>query len=53
MIETESKLIDIKNRETELENKILQNIKLLESKDNELKLKDEKIIELTNKLGQT
>jgi len=53
MIETESKLSEFRNRETELENKILQHIKLLESKDNELKLKDDKIIELTNKLGQT
>jgi len=53
MIDLENKILEFKNRETDLESKILEHIKLIESKDNELKSKDDKIIELTNKLGQT
>jgi len=53
MIDLENKILEFKNRETDLESKILEHIKFIESKDNELKSKDDKIIELTNKLGQS
>lgn len=53
MMEIETKFSEFRIRETDLENKVLEHIKVIEWKDNELKSKDDKIIELTNKLGQT
>ena len=39
MIKTGSKYIEFKNREIDKENKIMQHMELLETKDNNLKLK--------------